>query len=301
MSAVSLRKDLRKTHTSLWSYILIRVILVLAGVLIIYPFYNCLIISVLPYEYASTLSLYIIPPKLEFVNYQVLLSSRSFQRGFLVTTTITVLGTLYNLFLTITMAYALSRKGYYGRTFFINVVVVTMFFSGGLIPNYLLVKNLGLLDTLASMIIPMGILPFYLILMKTFFGELPDEIRESAEMDGANDLLILGKIILPCAMPIIATVTLFYAVARWNEWFNGMIYLRSPELKPLQLYLREMLASMDNKRLNQETINQLGKQRIYTRSMQMSIVILTTLPILCVYPFLQKFFVKGIMIGSIKG
>lgn len=299
---MTLRNRLAKTQTSLWSYILIRVLLVLGAISIFYPFFNCFIISVLPYEYSTTLGFYLIPPEFEFANYQVLLASKSFQNSFLVTLFVTVVGTAYNMFLTITMGYALSRKGYYGRTFFINLLLVTMFFSGGLIPIYLLVRGLGLIDSLFSMILPLGIIPFWMILMKTFFSSIPDALTESAQIDGASDITILIRIIIPVAMPIIATIVLFYAVARWNEWFNGMIYIRTPEKKPLQLFLREMLLSMDNKRLDQSALNALsGSQRIYTRAMQMAMVMLTTLPILCVYPFVQRYFVKGIMIGSIKG
>lgn len=299
---MTLRTRLAKTQTSLWSYILIRVLLVLGAISIFYPFFNCFIISVLPYKYSTTLGFYLFPPEFEFANYQVLLASKSFQNSFLVTLFVTVVGTAYNMFLTITMGYALSRKGYYGRTFFINLLLVTMFFSGGLIPIYLLVRGLGLIDSLFSMILPMGIIPFWMILMKTFFSSIPDALTESAQIDGASDITILIRIIIPVAMPIIATIVLFYAVARWNEWFNGMIYIRTPEKKPLQLFLREMLLSMDSKRLDQSALNALsGSQRIYTRAMQMAMVMLTTLPILCVYPFVQRYFVKGIMIGSIKG
>jgi len=299
---LTLRKKLAKTQTSLWAYILIRVVLLIGAVSIFYPFYNCFVISVLPYKYSTSFGFYLFPPEFEFANYQVLLASESFQNSFLVTLFVAVVGTTYNMLLTVSMGYALSRKGYYGRTFFINMVLITMFFSGGLIPTYLLVRGLGLIDSLFSMILPLGIIPFWMILMKTFFGSIPDALPESAQIDGASDVTILFRIIIPIAMPIIATITLFYAVARWNEWFNGMIYIRTADKKPLQLYLREMLISMDSKRLDQSALSALGgNQRIYTRSMQMAMVMLTTLPILCVYPFLQKYFVKGIMIGSIKG
>jgi putative aldouronate transport system permease protein len=288
--------------TSPVAYALIRAALVILALLIIYPFYNCLLQSVLPYEYSTTFGFYLFPPAIDLTNYKVLLLSPQIQSGAYVTLLVTVLGVLYNMFLTVTMGYALSRKGYYGRTFFINFVLVTMFFSGGLIPNYLLVQSLGLMDTVASMILPLGITPFWLILMKSFFSSIPDSLVESAKIDGANEIVILARIMLPVAMPIIATITLFYAVARWNEWFNGMIYIRAQSKKPLQLLLSDMLVRMDTSLLSQSAASALSAgQKVYAQSMRMAMVMITAIPILCVYPFLQKYFVKGIMLGSIKG
>jgi putative aldouronate transport system permease protein len=284
------------------AYVLIRAALIIMALVIVYPFYNCLLQSVLPYEYATTFGFYLVPPAIDLVNYQVLLQSPQIQDGARVTLFIAVAGTAYNMFLTVTMGYALSRKGYYGRTFFINFVLVTMFFSGGLIPNYLLVRGLGLMDSLGAMILPLGVTPFWLILMKSFFSSVPDSLLESAKIDGANELVVLVRIMLPVAMPIIATITLFYAVARWNEWFNGMIYIRTQAKKPLQLLLREMLVRMDSSLLDQSAASALSaSQKVYSQSLRMAMVMITAIPILCVYPFLQKYFVKGIMLGSIKG
>ncbi|MCL2059231.1 MAG: carbohydrate ABC transporter permease [Oscillospiraceae bacterium] len=268
----------------------------------IYPFYNCFVTSVLPYEYATTFGLYLVPPALDFINYTALLTSPVILSGFRVTFIITLLGTLYNMALTITMGYALSRKGYKGRNFFIMVVLVTMFFSGGMIPGYILVRNLGLMDTLLSMILPVGIAPFWLILTKNYMSSIPDSLEESARIDGANDLTIMVKIIVPLSLPIIATVTLFYGVARWNEWFSGMLYIRTPGNRPLQLLLRDMLVRMDTALMDQAAAHAIqGHQRIYSQSMRTAMVMITSIPILCLYPFLQKYFVQGIMIGSIKG
>ena len=284
------------------AYILIRVALIIMALIIIYPFYNCLLQSVMPYEYSTTFGFYLLPPAIDFVNYQVLLLSPQIQSGASVTFLVTLFGTLYNMFLTITLGYALTRKGYYGRTFFINFVLVTMFFSGGLIPSYMLVRSLGMMDNLASMIIPLGITPFWLILMKSFFSSVPDSLVESARIDGANEIVILARIMAPVAMPIIATITLFYSVARWNEWFNGMIYIRAQVKKPLQLILRDMLVRMDTSLFEQSAASALaGSQKLYSQSIRMAMVMITAIPILCVYPFLQKYFVKGIMLGSIKG
>jgi putative aldouronate transport system permease protein len=294
-----MRKAMR---APLAAYITIRTILVLIALIIVYPFYNCLLQSVLPYEYSTTFGFYIIPPALDLINYKVLLLSPQIQSGARVTLLIAILGTAYNMFLTVTLGYSLSRKGYYGRTFFINLVLVTMFFSGGLIPSYILVRSLGMMDSIASMIIPLGITPFWLILMKSYFSSVPDSLIESAKIDGANEIIILIKIMIPVAMPIIATITLFYSVARWNEWFNGMIYIRAQAKKPLQLLLRDMLVRMDSSLYDQSAAAALqGAEKLYSQSVRMAMVMITAIPILCVYPFLQKYFVKGIMLGSLKG
>jgi putative aldouronate transport system permease protein len=287
---------------SLPARIAVRIILILLAVAIIYPFYNCALQSVLPYEYSTTFGFYLFPPAFDFTNYSMLLASPFVQMGAMTTFAITVLGTGYSMILTVAMGYALSRKGFPARGFFINLVLITMFFSGGMIPNYLLVKNLGMMDSIASMILPLGITPFWLILMKGFFSSIPNSLVESARIDGANELTVLARIMLPVAMPIIATITLFYAVARWNEWFNGMLYIRTQIRKPLQLILRDMLVQMDSSLLNSSAAMAVaGNERIYSQSLRMAMVMLTAIPILCVYPFLQKYFVKGIMVGSIKG
>jgi len=284
------------------AYFIIIFFLVLGSTIMIYPFYNCLLTSILPYEYAATFGFYLFPPAIDLINYVVLLTNPVIHNGFYVTTIIVVAGIFYNMILTTTMGYALSRKRYKGRNFFIMMLLVTMFFSGGMIPNYILVRNLGLMDTIASMIIPVGIMPFWLILMKNYMGSIPDSLEESAKIDGANDLVILIRIIVPLAMPIMATITLFYGVARWNEWFSGMLYIRTPGNRPLQLLLRDMLVRMDTSLMDQASAAAVtGRQRIYSQSMRMAMVMITSIPIICLYPFLQKYFVKGIMIGSIKG
>lgn len=284
------------------AYFIIIILLTIGSVIMIYPFYNCFVTSVLPYEYAATFGFYLFPPAFDFINYTALLSNPVIHSGFFVTLIVTVAGIAYNMILTTTMGYALSRKGYKGRNFFIMMVLVTMFFSGGMIPSYILVRNLGLMDTIASMILPAGIMPFWMILMKNYISSIPDSLEESARIDGANDLIILIRIMLPLAMPIIATVTLFYGVARWNEWFSGMLYIRTPNNRPLQLLLRDMLVRMDTSLMDQASAAAVqGRQRIYSQSMRMAMVMITSIPIICLYPFLQKYFVQGIMIGSIKG
>jgi len=176
-----------------------------------------------------------------------------------------------------------------------------MFFSGGLIPYYLVVRGVGLVDSIFSMIVPAGINTFYMILIKSYFTNIPESIEESAKMDGANEIYTLFKIIIPISAPIIATMTLFYAVDRWNEYFNAMLFIKTPSKLPIQSILRNMLVNLEvSASASMSQALQASTRPVYAQSLRMSIVVITSLPILLLYPFLQKHFTKGIMIGSIK-
>jgi len=281
--------------------ILIILLLSVFALCTIYPFYNVIVISMTPFIDASSTGFYILPRTLDFSSYFLLFKDATVPRGFLVTVFITAVGTLYCLFLSVTMGYALSKKGYPGRNFFLYLVLITMFFSGGLIPYYLVVRGMGLIDSLFSMIIPVGINSFYLILLKNYFITIPESIEESARIDGANDILIVFRIVLPMAAPILATVTLFYAVDRWNEYFNAMLFIRTQEKRPIQTILRDMLVNLEMSVSSQMALSiQQSKRPVYMQSLRMAIVVVTSIPILLFYPFFQKYFTKGIMMGSIK-
>jgi len=195
-------------------------------------------------------------------------------------------------------AYALSRKSLQYRKPLMLFIIFTMFFSGGLIPLYLTVKGAGLIDSLWALIIPQAINTFNLILMKTAFEAIPDALEESAKIDGANDFVILFKIVLPLSMPVIAVMLLYYGVSHWNSWFQAMIFLQERSLYPLQLVLREILLQ------GEATANSGasdGDAAMLAATLKYATIIVATVPILCVYPFLQKYFVKGALIGAIKG
>jgi putative aldouronate transport system permease protein len=209
-----------------------------------------------------------------------------------------VVGTAVNLILTTLGAYPLSRKNLYGSGLFMKIIVFTMFFSGGLIPYYLNVRNLGLFDTRWALIIPGAISAFNLIVMRTFFQSIPDSLVESAKIDGANDFRVLLRIVLPLSMPVMAVMTLFYAVAHWNSWFNALIYLQDRTLYPLQLILREILTQNNTENLTLN-VGQSDMQQI-SETIKYATIVVATVPILLIYPFLQKYFVKGVMIGAIK-
>lgn len=216
----------------------------------------------------------------------------------------TVFGTLINLVLTVCAAYPLSRKEFMPRNFFMAMFMFTMFFSGGLIPTYLVVNNLGLTNTVWAMILPGAVSIFNVIIMRTYFvNSIPESLREAAQLDGVNDFQYLVKIVLPLSKPIIAVVGLYYGVGHWNDFFNALIYLNDKSLMPLQSFLRELLLS------NQVTTGSLqgldasavaAKMQL-AQTLKYSAIIVSTVPVLCVYPFIQKYFVKGVMIGSIKG
>jgi putative aldouronate transport system permease protein len=220
--------------------------------------------------------------------------------GYINTIVIVAGGTLLNLFMTSLGAYVLSRKGVPWTRTVMLVIVFTMFFSGGLIPMYLLVNNwLDLGNSLLALIIPGLISTWNLIILRTSFEAIPDGLIESARMDGAQDFTILFRIVLPLSLPVMAVMVLFYGVSHWNSWFSAMIYLRDRELFPLQLILREILIQNSTAYMSGDA--SASDVEAVGESIKYATIIVATLPILAVYPFLQKYFVKGVMIGSIKG
>lgn len=206
-------------------------------------------------------------------------------------------GTVINLLLTTFGAYALSRRNVLFKNVFMILILITMYFDGGLVPLYLLIKGLHMYNTMWALILPGAVGTMYLIIMKTSFQSVPDSLEESARIDGANDFTILFKIMIPLSLPVIAVMVLFYAVGQWNGYFYAMVFLRDTDKYPLQLILRQILITTDLSnimtRFSQEKIGVI-------LSIKYAVIVLATVPILCVYPFLQKYFVKGVMIGALK-
>ncbi|MDD9267151.1 carbohydrate ABC transporter permease [Paenibacillus sp. GCM10023248] len=219
-------------------------------------------------------------------------------KGYGNTLFVVLIGLALNIVLTSFGAYALSRKSLQYRKPLMLFIIFTMFFSGGLIPLYLTVKGVGMLDSLWALIIPQAINTFNLILMKTAFEAIPDALEESAKMDGANDFVILFRIVLPLSMPVIAVMLLYYGVSHWNSWFSAMIFLQERSLYPLQLVLREILLQGE---ANANSGASDGDAAMLAATLKYATIIVATVPILFVYPFLQKYFVKGALIGAIKG
>ena len=239
------------------------------------------------------------PKGFTVMGYQKAFSNPDVWTGYMNTILYTVIGTFINLALTSTSAFALSRKDLKGRNFWVMFITFTMFFSGGMIPSYLLIKKLHLYNTFWVMIIPGAVSAWNLIIMRTFFqSNVPMELQEAAIIDGCNDIAIFFRIALPLSAPIVAVMVLFYGVGHWNEFFNALIYLDDRKKYPLQLFLREILIQ----NISQDNVSgPAADQQIIGQSIRYSLIIVATVPVLMIYPFLQKYFVKGIMIGSLKG
>jgi len=274
-------------------------ILSLISLLMIFPFLYLFSVSFSSYEDFLGSRFLLWPSNWTTNAYEYILQSKAFLRSLWTTVEITVIGTLFNLFFTATMAYALSRP-ILGQRTFMFMVVFTLLFSGGMIPTYLIVKETGLLDSIWSLIIPVAITPFNLIVMRSFFIAIPDDLTEAAIIDGANDLQIFSKVILPLSKPAIATFSLFYAVQHWNNYFAPILYIDSPEKWTIQVILRQIVVVGD------VTASLAGDNSFLENApppetIQMAAILLATVPILVVYPFLQKHFAKGVMLGAVKG
>ena len=274
------------------------IILVILGIftlLIIYPFYNAFLISLSPERVVLETPFLIWPKEITFDSYKEVFNNQLLWSGFGVTMILLIVGTTYQLFFTVITGYALSRNNWFGKNFVMNMILVTMFFGGGLVPYYYLIVSLGLYDSILVMIIPGAIDTFNMLLMRNYFASLPKEMEESAKMDGANDITVFAKIYLPLSLPMLATIGLFFAVGNWNSWYNGMLFIKTAKYKPLQQVLREMIVTSST------TIEDPNSKRVFSQGLQMAAVFFTIVPMMSFYPFLQRFFVKGIVVGAIKG
>ena len=300
MSATSIIKSKKQNGINKMNAVDVIIIMftALLAIIELYPFYNSLLISfVTQGEYLST-PFMLFPKKITFDSYIIVFLNKSLFSGMGVTFVITLLGVPYSMLLTTSLAYAFNRE-FIGKKVMLNMCIFTMYFSGGLIPFYLLIKDLNLIDTLGAMILPVGISIMYMTVIRQFFSSIPTELSESATIDGATELTIFFRIMLPLSLPILATFSLYYAVERWNEWYNGMLFIKSFNKRPLQLVLRGIIQTTGN---NLETDNSLELGIIpYSDGVKMACIVVTMFPIMCVYPFLQKYFVRGLTIGAVKG
>ncbi|NHN30662.1 carbohydrate ABC transporter permease [Paenibacillus agricola] len=270
-------------------------VLGLAGLAAILPLMYVVTVSITPFtEVLKNGGFILIPKAITFSAYEKLFTESNIPNAFWVTIVITVVGTIVNLILTTLMAYPLSRRALPGRNIFLLMVVFTMLFSGGIIPTYLIVKSLGLLDSIWSMILPNAVWSFNVLIMKSFFENLPEELFESARMDGAKEFRILWQIVIPLSIPSVLTIGLFYMVGHWNEFFQAMMYVTDRSLFPLQIVIREILMLTQQPMENAENM-------MPTETIQMASVVMASLPIILVYPFIQKHFTNGMLLGSVKG
>ena len=271
------------------------IILLVFALLIIFPFYYLFIVSITPQEIYANNPLILWTPEISFDAYRTVFTYKSIWNGFGITCILLFGGTLYQMFFTVITGYALSRQKWVGKNFVMNMILVTMFFGGGLIPYYVLIRSLNMTDTIWVMIIPGAIDTFNMLLMRNYFASLPKELEESAKIDGANDIQIFARIFLPLSLPMLATVGLFFAVGNWNSWYNGMLFNTSESLKTLQQVLQDVIYTPAS------TIPNPNPTRINTESLKMAAIFFTIIPMMLFYPFLQRFFVKGIVVGAIKG
>lgn len=230
--------------------------------------------------------------------YETVFKDREIWQGYWNTIVYTVVGTLISVVLTAFGAYPLSRKDFFGRNVYMGLFAFTMFFTGGMIPTYLLVKQLHMLNTMWALVLPSAVSTYNLIIMRTFFQtSIPGELAESASLDGCSDLGIFFRIVVPLAAPIFAVMVLFYGVAQWNSWFPALLYISDRSMYPLQMVLREVLIQSDISNMAGST----GDVEVIGDGLKYATMVVATLPIMCLYPFLQKYFVKGVMIGAVKG
>lgn len=277
------------------------VICMMAGVLTIVPFLYVVAGSFATEKELVERAFFIIPHTISVNAYKYILADGSIFRGLLNSFFIMITGTITNMLFTTTLAYPLSKNWLRGRNFVLNMIIITMLFSGGMIPNYLVVKNLGLLDSYMALIMPGAVSAFNLIIVKNFFQELPHELEEAAKIDGSSDIGIFCKIILPLSKPVLASVGLFYAVSHWNDFFNSLIYLNTTKKFPVQIILRQIVLLAQGASADGSPIDFGAGGTPPEQAVRMAATVVATIPILCVYPFVQKYFEQGVMVGAVKG
>ena len=280
-----------------WGTVINYLLLTILVVICFYPFLNVVAYSFSSNRAVLSGTVTFFPIEMQLDAYKEIVHRGQIWTAMRVTMLVTLLGTAIGLILTVFAAYALSKDKLKGRRWISGMILFTMYFNGGIIPTFLVIKNLGMYDQLTSLYIPSAVNVFNFIVMRTFFREIPKSLEEAAYLDGATDVQILFKIVLPLSMPIIATIGLFYAVYYWNDYFNALIYIQSPEKYTLQLRLRSLLFAGELGAAGNEGL----AQQVMAESLKMACIVVGTVPILAVYPWLQKYFVKGVMLGSVKG
>ncbi|MFC5464861.1 carbohydrate ABC transporter permease [Lederbergia graminis] len=275
-------------------------------IVVLYPIINIVAISLSSHRHVSMGDVYLWPKGLTIDNYKYLLKDSYIYKGYLNSIIYALGSTGIMLLFTSLMAYPLTVDGFIGKKFLTIFLTITMFFSGGLIPTYLLIRNLGLIDTLWVMILPGAVGAYNVFLFRTFFANIPLELKDAARIDGANEVMILWKVILPLSKPLLATFALFGIVGSWNSWFEALIYLQDQNKYPLQMVLRNYLFALDTNAIQGRVgagnvaVNS-PESTLDPQAIRMAVIIVTMFPIMCIYPFFQKYFTKGMFVGSIKG
>ena len=298
-TSLSMKKENRIRQPHLFT-VLNSLLMLFLVVVTLYPFYYVIVGSISRDNVGAQEIFFLYPKGLDFGSYKMVFSTASILRAYGNTLFVTGVGTALSLVLTTLTAYPLSKGRLKGRRLLTMLMYFTMLFNGGLVPTYLVIRDLGMIDSLWALIWPKAISVYNMLLLINFFKSIPDGMEESAYIDGANDLKILLRIVLPLSLPIFATLTLFYAVTYWNSWFDAVMYLNRNRNFPLQLVLREIVQSVDLSYVAGGGADY-SMSDMTIQSVRLATIVVSILPIMCVYPFLQKYFVKGVMIGAIKG
>ncbi|MFB5267792.1 carbohydrate ABC transporter permease [Paenibacillus enshidis] len=300
--------SVKETRSDRLFIILNYIYLSIAMIIVLYPVIYILSASVSEPRYVNSGEMWLFPKGWNLDGYTRVFENAKIWNGYANTILYTVLGTLLNLAVTLPAAYALSRKDLVGRNFFMGMMLVTMFFSGGIVPAYLLVKSLGLMNSMGALILPVAASVWNIIVARTFFqSTIPHELQEAAQMDGCTNFGLFVRIILPLSGPIIAVMALFYGVSHWNSYFSALIYLTDESKYPLQLILRqilvlqEMTAETTGVAISGDMAIAMNNKADMASLVKYAAIIVSTLPVIVIYPFLQRYFVQGVMIGSVKG
>jgi putative aldouronate transport system permease protein len=272
--------------------------LFLVAVITFIPFYYVIVASLSPIKQVLTESIILWPEKFTLTSYHMILTTPSFVRALLFTIFITVVGTAINMLFTSTLGYSLSKKRFRARRAILMLIVFSMMFSGGLIPTYLVVKQLGMINSLWALMLPGAISAFNLIVLKNFFASIPQALEDSARIDGCSNFGIFMRIALPLSLPALASFTLFYAVGNWNQFFAAIMYMNNSRYWTLQVVLRQLVIIGDSTGYGQVVDD--ANKTAFPETLKYAAIVVATLPILMVYPFLQKYFVKGVLMGSVK-
>lgn len=281
-----------------WNWSIISVMF-LVGLVTLYPLIYVFSMSISAQEYVLRQEVWFLPKGFSLASYKLVFENQQIWTAYRNTLWYTTVGTVVNVLLTLLGAYALSRRQFFARRQLSFLITFTMFFTGGMIPLFILINNIGLYDTRWAMILPTAVGAWYLIIAQSFFASLPESLEESAKLDGANDFVVFLRIALPVSKPIIAVLILYYAVGHWNSYFNAMLYLPSVDLQPLQMYLMKILTQASTELAGNMSAG-IERDNI-VEQLKYATIIVAVLPVLCVYPFLQKYFVKGVMVGAVKG
>ena len=279
-------------------YTIVYIIVTIVFLITLYPFIYIISVSISNPVAVNRGEIFLWPVGFSLDSYAKVLNNENIWTAYGNTIFYTVVGTIFNIVATLLAAYPLSRKAFCARKFFNFFIVFVMYFSGGLIPTYLLITNLGLYNSRWVMILPGLVSSYNVMICRSAFSSIPDEVIESAEIDGANDLHVLFRIALWLIIPTIAVLTLYYAVGHWNNFFTAMLYLSDSKLYPLQILLRRVLLQASTEFMLDATLEERGIASVQVRYVT---IVVATLPILVVYPFIQKYFVKGVMLGAVKG